>query len=116
MGSEVIIESRTKKITLYHPAYLPMTGSMVANGVQAVFSINHRNITRRWLHYGGIPSNLCGYPVLKGSTLKSITVLTKNNATGTIHIRKDGDSLDLHTIDLDNENVKTETDLNIFRM
>lgn len=114
MGSEIVIESRDKRVTLYHPAYVPLVGSVVAKGVQAVFSINHRSTKRRWLHYGGIPSNLCGYQVLKSSTLKSVTFMNRNISTGTVHIRKNDDPFDLYSFDMNGENMKTETDLNIF--
>ncbi|MBU0995384.1 MAG: hypothetical protein KJ737_23045 [Proteobacteria bacterium] len=114
MGSEVVIESRDKRVILYHPAYVPLTGSLVANGVKAVFAINHRSTKRRWLHYSGIPSNVSGYPVLKSSTLKSVTFMTRNIETGTVHIRRNDEKADIYTMNLNNENIRTENGLNIF--
>ena len=114
MGSEIVIESRDKKVTLYHPAYVPLTGSVVAKGIQAVFSINHRSTKRRWLHYGGIPSNLSGYPVSKSSTLKSVTFMTRNISAGTIHIRKNDEPADIHTMEMSGENIRIENNINLF--
>ncbi|MBU0995954.1 MAG: hypothetical protein KJ737_25960 [Proteobacteria bacterium] len=114
MGSEVVIESRDKRVILYHPAYVPLTGSVVANGVKAVFAINHRSTKRRWLHYGEIPSNLLGYSILKSSILKSVTFMTRNASTGTVHIRKNNEPADIYTMDLNNENIRIETDINLF--
>ena len=40
--------------------------------------------------------------------------MTRNISTGTVHIRKNDEHLDLYTIELVNENMKTETNLNVF--
>lgn len=40
--------------------------------------------------------------------------MTRNISTGTVRIRKNDDSLDLYTMDMNSESMKTEIDLNIF--
>ena len=112
MSAKVILHGQGKKVELSHQASLSGPSGPAATE-RAVFTIRHRQVKYRWLHYGGMPSNLNGYPLIRDSTLVAALVSAGNQATGTVHIRKNDEEMDLVTMVLTGQKMKKVIDLNI---
>ena len=80
-------------------------------GYVAVFSIGRKNISDRWLHVNGVPSNLIGFPVTRASYIRKIAFQAQNEITGTVYIRKKGSDEDLITLSITDESFSQRDDL-----
>lgn len=80
-----------------------------------VFGINHKNLTseRYMLLAGKLVTSATGIRIPRNATITSITVQTKNSATGTFRIRKNDISSDLATLTLTSEQGKSQSNLSI---
>ena len=112
MSAKVILHGQGQKVELSHQASLS-TPSGPAATERAVFTVRHRGVKYRWLHYGGMPSNLNGYPLIRDSTLVAALVNAGNPAIATVHIRRNDEEADLVTIVITEQSMKRVLDLNI---